>query len=867
MEGKVWKFLLLLLLTKHTFGQLFSRRNGEVTLTAAVKGTFEEILWKWNDDKAIEFAPDEGLTEYWKFKGRTTLNTQTGELTIRNLQKTDSGRYKAEVLVGGTLQYSVFDVTVLDAVTRPTVQCEQRDSVGILRCHSEGEMGQYRWEGPNDLLRNWTDQPIELQVNSSDSAYTCVVKNPVSEESSEAFPAERCFKERSAVGALIAAVVAVAVIAAVGLIAGFYCVYRSRRGKERPVEDPGEAKEEETALLYSTEESGQTERERKEGNRADKLKYENENGKQNECESAENENEGEKETEVEEKVENRASELDTGDGRTVSEEDKRSSKTQDENKSLEQNELKADSPEKEGEKVTEVEGKQENRVSDTNTCLMAQTTPMDESKRLEDSEAAAASEEKEGKKGKNSKKEKKDKRSRSTEKKEPTYKTELGIKESKRSPKDLDLSVSSTNKQKENIEMFRQKGSKTTANEKDEVRNMDGEEQQETRAAGLKAKNVFPETNPELGSRNQPVDGNKIQEHGKSGADGNEEEGGKGQKEKQEKRAEDPTKDSVMERSEPAPDTNTEMCSQDKSMVGSINTTTGAKENEATKMTAVDKTEGKGSAKMNTDSSNQNDSHVGGQTVGRSDKQKEKQEKGAEDPEKEPMRKRKGSAVINTDSCSQNRSEGDSNREGNIVSSAETSEKKAESLMDKIQENRVTELNAEERRTVSEENKRGGNRQKDDSKSLEQNEQKLIDDETESETTMDVETEQKKRVSSTVMMSLLRWGSQQTDLQRTRKTASSEERSGDVFHPHGGKDENMDWTPTADEKEGAGNRDVEMEKRGSDSHIKRKRSAEPRSDRFPTHKKHCGQILTADEEEACSKLRRSRRNGRRKDNG
>ncbi|XP_029114012.1 uncharacterized protein LOC114912229 [Scleropages formosus] len=134
---------------------------------------------------------------------------------------------EGKLLIYSHILFILMDLTS-DAVTRPTVQCEQRDSVGILRCHSEGEMGKYRWEGPNDLLRNWTDQPIELQVSSSDSAYTCVVKNPVSEESSEAFPAERCFKERSAVGALIAAVVAVAVIAAVGLIAGAYCVYRRR---------------------------------------------------------------------------------------------------------------------------------------------------------------------------------------------------------------------------------------------------------------------------------------------------------------------------------------------------------------------------------------------------------------------------------------------------------------------------------------------------------------------------------------------------------------------------------------------------------------------------------------------------------------
>ncbi|XP_029113741.1 protein phosphatase 1 regulatory subunit 12A-like isoform X7 [Scleropages formosus] len=1126
MEGKVWKFLLLLLLTKHTFGQhvMYSRRNGEVTLTPAVNGTFEEILWKWNGDKAVEFAPDEGLTEYRKFKGRTTLNTQTGKLTIRNLQKTDSGRYKAEVLVGGTLQYSVFDVTVLDAVTRPTVQCEQRDSVGILRCHSEGEMGKYRWEGPNDLLRNWTDQPIELQVSSSDSAYTCVVKNPVSEESSEAFPAERCFKERSAVGALIAVVT---VTAAVGLIAGAYCVYRRRatafadqeegrklpermgplcqRGWKRIWEPDQHVKDEklmdeESAPLKTNEEintgswskntleddsktvrhlnspaetlekdgvkvkenkSKQKDNSKsleqneqklrdneKESEKVMDLKMKQENqvsdtntemcsqdksmvgsintttgAKENEAtkmtdvdkterkgsagesstnqKTAETENldqndtqtgtdvtqsagetDGEtqserrdtdqhvkdeklmdeesaplktnedvivkpvserkkrfeppacspnnvkherrsiqwkdKTSETEAKVdeqkdkdtdqEPRAAEINTGswskntledDSKTVRhlnspaetlEKDgvkvkENKSKQKDNSKSLEQNEQKLRDNEKESEKVMDLKMKQENQVSDTNTEMCSQdkstvgsintttgakeneatkmtdvdkterkgsaeTNPEQGSQNLlvdgnniqEHSKSGADGNEEEGGKGQ---KEKQEKRAE-----DPTKDSAM-----ERSESAPDTNTEMCSQDKSTVGSI----NTTTGAKENEATKMTDVDKTERKGSA--------ETNPELGSRNQPVDGNKIQEHGKSGADGNEEEGGKGQKEKQEKRAEDPTKDSVMERSEPAPDTNTEMCSQDKSMVGSINTTTGAKENEATKMTAVDKTEGKGSAKMNTDSSNQNDSHVGGQTVGRSDKQKEKQEKGAEDPEKEPMRKRKGSAVINTDSCSQNRSEGDSNREGNIVSSAETSEKKAESLMDKIQENRVTELNAEERRTVSEENKRGGNRQKDDSKSLEQNEQKLIDDETESETTMDVETEQKKRVSSTVMMSLLRWGSQQTDLQRTRKTASSEERSGDVFHPHGGKDENMDWTPTADEKEGAGNRDVEMEKRGSDSHIKRKRSAEPRSDRFPTHKKHCGQILTADEEEACSKLRRSRRNGRRKDNG
>uniref|UniRef100_A0A8C9WC11 Ig-like domain-containing protein n=1 Tax=Scleropages formosus TaxID=113540 RepID=A0A8C9WC11_SCLFO len=165
-----------------------------VSLTPALKGPFEELLWKYNENKVAEYRAGDGINVFGQFKGRATLNTKTGQLMVRDLRKADSGRYTAEVLMSGTMQDSSFDVKVIDAVTRPTVQCEQRDSVGILRCHSEGEMGQYRWEGPNDLLRNWTDQPIELQVSSSDSAYTCVVKNPVSEESSETFPAEHCFK-------------------------------------------------------------------------------------------------------------------------------------------------------------------------------------------------------------------------------------------------------------------------------------------------------------------------------------------------------------------------------------------------------------------------------------------------------------------------------------------------------------------------------------------------------------------------------------------------------------------------------------------------------------------------------------------------
>uniref|UniRef100_A0A8C9SWN0 Uncharacterized protein n=1 Tax=Scleropages formosus TaxID=113540 RepID=A0A8C9SWN0_SCLFO len=122
--------------------------NGDVTLTPAIRDTCEEILWKHNNDKVIELVRGQGIREFGKLRGRTTLNQETGELRVRNLEKRHSGRYTY---------------------------------------FTEGEMGQYRWEGPNDFLMSWTEQPIGLEISrdqSSDSAYTCVVKNPVSEKSS-----------------------------------------------------------------------------------------------------------------------------------------------------------------------------------------------------------------------------------------------------------------------------------------------------------------------------------------------------------------------------------------------------------------------------------------------------------------------------------------------------------------------------------------------------------------------------------------------------------------------------------------------------------------------------------------------------------
>ncbi|KAJ8407413.1 hypothetical protein AAFF_G00279870 [Aldrovandia affinis] len=119
----------------------------------------------------------------------------TGDLTITHLTKGDSGQYNAELLKAGKLLYYDYRVEIIDALDKPAVTCQvNNDSTVTLLCAGDqSPLTQYSWEGPDTQ-----DQPgYELQIGreesqSPDSVYTCVVKNPVS-ENREDFPVKSCF--------------------------------------------------------------------------------------------------------------------------------------------------------------------------------------------------------------------------------------------------------------------------------------------------------------------------------------------------------------------------------------------------------------------------------------------------------------------------------------------------------------------------------------------------------------------------------------------------------------------------------------------------------------------------------------------------
>ncbi|KAJ8283121.1 hypothetical protein COCON_G00056400 [Conger conger] len=132
----------------------------------------EDILWRWNTNKVVEFNR-KGLHDYGKFQGRTILDVTTGALTLTHLRESDSGEY-------------------VDAVDKPTVTCQvNRTSVTLLCSGDDRPATQYRWEGPAIEPQPGPQLKIEA-AETSDSVYTCVLNNPVSESRTE-LPVKSCF--------------------------------------------------------------------------------------------------------------------------------------------------------------------------------------------------------------------------------------------------------------------------------------------------------------------------------------------------------------------------------------------------------------------------------------------------------------------------------------------------------------------------------------------------------------------------------------------------------------------------------------------------------------------------------------------------
>lgn len=77
-----------------------------------ITGHPEEILWKHNGNKVVEFDGREQQV-YGQFENRVTLDWVSAELNIKDLRYEDSGQYEVETYINRVFERSSYAFVVI----------------------------------------------------------------------------------------------------------------------------------------------------------------------------------------------------------------------------------------------------------------------------------------------------------------------------------------------------------------------------------------------------------------------------------------------------------------------------------------------------------------------------------------------------------------------------------------------------------------------------------------------------------------------------------------------------------------------------------------------------------------------------------
>ncbi|XP_026231745.1 lymphocyte function-associated antigen 3-like isoform X2 [Anabas testudineus] len=221
----------------------------KVNLKPHITSQPDEILWKHNNNKVIEF---DGKQEqvYGLFKNRVTLDRVSAELNISDLRYEDSGEYEVGTNTNNVFDRKTYKLEVIDKVAKPTISC-QRDNGSFstthgnqatLSCSAESRQPQYL---QYEWISHGTVQPgqkLTITLNDDNEEYSCRVSNPLTSETTK-FTTKDCFQTKSDksssrawIAVLISAVILVIVVAGI-----LWCKRKNKDPEQRADED-GEAK-------------------------------------------------------------------------------------------------------------------------------------------------------------------------------------------------------------------------------------------------------------------------------------------------------------------------------------------------------------------------------------------------------------------------------------------------------------------------------------------------------------------------------------------------------------------------------------------------------------------------------------------------
>uniref|UniRef100_A0A3B1K7E8 Uncharacterized LOC103041975 n=1 Tax=Astyanax mexicanus TaxID=7994 RepID=A0A3B1K7E8_ASTMX len=224
---------LLLAGVGHILCQLVHIETGkDYTFNPGITTAFESVLWKFNNDKVVEF--EDGKVRWFQFEDKGHFDEKTGVLTLNGLSKKQSGSYESEILVSGNLQTKKYEIKVIDAVSKPKVNCTKDDegTVTSLECFLEPEVNgaEFTWGGPGDKKTpGKTFQITEEMRKDHNALFFCTATNQLGEKHTE-FYLRNCVPEGgNNTGALVGVGVVFGLLLLVGIVIGVAVYFRKKR--------------------------------------------------------------------------------------------------------------------------------------------------------------------------------------------------------------------------------------------------------------------------------------------------------------------------------------------------------------------------------------------------------------------------------------------------------------------------------------------------------------------------------------------------------------------------------------------------------------------------------------------------------------
>ncbi|XP_051565785.1 uncharacterized protein LOC127447765 isoform X1 [Myxocyprinus asiaticus] len=241
---KAFHFFICLTLTRFdaVICVTYVKSGKSVTLNPNVPGgTLEDIIWTYNGNKVAEHDLIK-FQEYGQFKGRTEIAISTGQLTVHHMTNSDSGVYGSVIQINGKLKHSAHDVQVIDPVPEPKVTCELNRTAEsrTLFCSVDSQFpATYEWSGSNAAQQSGQELNISKEENL-DSAYTCTVKNQVSQKNTS-FILKECNTDGSQLNLII--IIIIIIIISVIIAVAIYFVKKRNKVKMSGQAEDADAEE------------------------------------------------------------------------------------------------------------------------------------------------------------------------------------------------------------------------------------------------------------------------------------------------------------------------------------------------------------------------------------------------------------------------------------------------------------------------------------------------------------------------------------------------------------------------------------------------------------------------------------------------